>query len=62
MTAFSQAGYAFAPLVFGALRDTGQVLCLATDGQAPLLFAAAALIQFAAAGVVHMGRPTRPVF
>jgi len=38
------------------LRDTGLGLGFAADGQAPLLFGAAALIQFAAAGVVRMGR------
>jgi MFS family permease len=56
VTAISQAGYAFAPLTFGALRDAGQVLGLAADGQAPLLFSAAALIQVAAAGVMFFGR------
>jgi MFS family permease len=59
VTAISQAGYAFAPLAFGGLRDAGHGLGFAEDGQAPLLFGAAALIQVAAAGVVLLGR-TRP--
>ena len=37
-------------------RLVGLGLGFAADGQAPLLFGAAALIQFAAAGVVRMGR------
>jgi hypothetical protein len=47
VTAISQAGYAFAPTVFALLRNL--------DGAA-LLFAAAALVQFAAAGMMLLGR------
>lgn len=50
VTACNQAVYAFAPAGFGLLRG-------ATEGEAPLLFIAAALIQAAAAAVVLMGRP-----
>lgn len=57
VTALSQATYAFAPAAFGALRDLGQTVGMSTHaGRAPLLFCAAALIQFAAAGTVMLGR------
>lgn len=57
VTALSQATFAFAPVVFGALRDLGQAMGISTNpGSAPLLFCAAALIQFAAAGAVMIGR------
>ncbi len=48
VTACSQAVYAFAPAVFGALRDGGAP----AGGAAPLLFIAAALVQLAAAGTL----------
>lgn len=48
VTACSQAVYAFAPAAFGALREVGA----ATGGAAPLLFAAAAIVQLAAAGTL----------
>ncbi|CAH2602300.1 MFS transporter [Rhodovastum atsumiense] len=51
VTATSQAGYAFAPALFGLLRQDG------TGGAA--LFAAAAAIQLAAAAVVLLGRQPR---
>ena len=50
VTAFSQAGYAFAPAIFGLLRDFSS---------SRLLFAAAAMLQLAAAGVVLLGRANR---
>jgi hypothetical protein len=52
VTAISQATYAFAPAVFGALRDVGG----ATGSGAALLFITAALVQLAAAGTVLLGR------
>ncbi|WP_431285431.1 MFS transporter [Humitalea sp. 24SJ18S-53] len=55
VTAVSQACYAFAPAVFGAVRDLGQ----AHGDGAPWLFFAAAAIQLAAAGVVLLGRHRR---
>ncbi|HSU06649.1 MAG TPA: MFS transporter [Acetobacteraceae bacterium] len=64
VTAFSQASYAFAPVAFGALRDLGQTAGMPTHaGSAPLLFGAAALIQFAAASATMLGRsPLVPRF
>jgi MFS family permease len=54
MTAVSQAGYAFAPAVFGLLRELGGT---ATGlGAAPLLFAAAAFFQLLAGGALLLGR------
>jgi MFS family permease len=59
VTAFSQAGFAFAPLAFGALRGLGQTMGPASyDGGAPLMFGVAALIQVAAAGAAMLGRRT----
>ena len=55
--ALSQATFAFAPAILGVLRDVGQHIGLASyPGGAPLLFAAAALVQLASAGVVMLGR------
>ena len=57
VTAISQAGYAFAPAIFGLLRDLGSSGNRASwPGGAALLFAAAGLIQIAAAGTVLLGR------
>ena len=57
VVALSQASFAFAPAAFGALRELEQLPGLSTSaGSAPLLFAAAALIQVAAACVVVLGR------
>ncbi len=57
VTAISQAGYAFAPAVFGLLRDLGSVMGVASSqSSAPLLFTATALIQLAAAGAIVLGR------
>ena len=57
MTAISQAGYAFAPAIFGVLRDIGGIVppALALSA-APMLFAAAAAFQLAAAGMLLRGR------
>ena len=56
VSALSQASFAFAPAAFGALRDLGQTLGLAShNGSAPLLFGAAALIQIAAASAAMLG-------
>ncbi|MDB5370377.1 MAG: putative rane protein [Roseomonas sp.] len=61
VTAVSQAGYAFAPAAFGLLREPGIVPGTASSpGHAPLLFAAAAAIQLAAAAVVLLGRRAVP--
>jgi len=62
VTAISQASFAFAPAAFGALRDLGQTIGLASHaGGAPLLFGAAAVIQIAAAGAAMLGRrPAAP--
>jgi len=57
VTALSQASFAFAPAVFGALRDLEQTIGLSPHaGTAPLLFAAAAGIQMSAAGAMMLGR------
>ena len=50
ITALSQATYAFAPAVFGALRSAGGT------GNVTLFFAAAIVIQFIAAGCYFSGR------
>ena len=52
VTACSQAAYAFAPAVFGLLRD----LVGGAGGAAPALFLAAAAAQVGAAAVLLMGR------
>jgi len=51
VTACSQACYAFAPAVFGALRDLGATAGT-SPGSASLLFIAAAFVQLAAASTV----------
>lgn len=56
VTACSQAAYAFAPAVFGALRD---LLPGGAEGAAPMLFLAAAASQVAAAAVLLVGRRAR---
>jgi len=58
VTAISQAGYAFAPAAFGLLHDLGATGLSISEGI--LLFAAAALIQLASAGVMLLGRSTVP--
>ncbi len=52
VTAIGQAGYAFAPAIFGLLRDLGT----ASSGPAPLLFATAAVVQLAAAAAFLLAR------
>jgi MFS family permease len=54
VTAISQAGYAFAPAAFGLLRGP------AAAPSAVPLFAAAALIQLAAAAAILLGRQRAP--
>ncbi|HEX3573594.1 MAG TPA: MFS transporter [Rhodopila sp.] len=57
ITATSQAGYAFAPAAFGLLRGLGDV----STASASVLFATAAAIQLAAAGMVVLG-PRRAAY
>lgn len=57
VTAFSQACYAFAPAVFGLVRD----MAPPSGSGAPSLFMAAAAIQLAAAAVVLAGRRSSAV-
>jgi hypothetical protein len=52
ITAVSQASYAFAPAVFGALRAALPV----AGGATPLFFLAAGLLQLIAAGAYLLGR------
>jgi len=52
ITACSQASYAFAPAVFGALRAA----LPAADGETPLFFLAAGMLQLIAAGAYLLGR------
>jgi hypothetical protein len=54
VTAISQAGYAFAPVAFGLLRDLGATGLSINEGILP--FAAAALVQLASAGALLLGR------
>jgi MFS family permease len=49
----SQGCYAFAPLAFGALRVLG------TGGEAPFVFAAAALLQLGSVAALLLGMPRR---
>ena len=49
VTALGQAGYAFAPALFGVLRECG-------NSGTMLLFGVAATVQLAAAGIMPMGR------
>lgn len=56
VTAFSQASYDFAPAAFGALRDLLPPAAGMLEGHAPALFAAAALVQFAAVAMLLVGR------
>jgi MFS family permease len=60
MTAIGQAGYAFAPAVFGLLRELdGLVPSALVFSAAPLLFATAAAFQLAAACMLLSGgKPT----
>ncbi len=57
VTACSQACYAFAPAVFGMLRDVAATAGALQGNGAPLLFVTAALVQFAAATAVLLARP-----
>jgi MFS family permease len=61
MTAIGQAGYAFAPAVFGLLRELNDLVPSAlVFSAAPMLFAAAAVSQLAAAGMLFCGRQPTP--
>jgi hypothetical protein len=53
VTAISQASYAFAPAVFGMIRDT---TALAGSATVPVLFVTAALFQLAAALAYVIGK------
>jgi LPXTG-motif cell wall-anchored protein len=53
ITACSQASYAFAPAIFGALRAALPT----TGGETALFFLAAGLLQLVAAGAYLLGRP-----
>ena len=62
VTACSQACYAFAPAIFGVLRDLSATTSALQGNGAPLLFATAALVQLAAAGTILLFRlPVLPV-
>jgi len=54
--AMSQGAYAFAPLVFGAIRELTTAIADIDGGTAPALFAAAAAIQVLAACAFMAGR------
>jgi hypothetical protein len=53
----SQGCYAFAPLAFGALRALAGS---GSSGEAPLVFAAAAVLQTGAVAALLLGMPRRP--
>ena len=56
IVAISQGNYAFAPTVFGIIREFTQPGGTVTSGVAPYLFAAAAAIQGAAIVAFMLGR------
>jgi MFS family permease len=56
IVAISQGTYAFAPTVFGIIREFTQSGGTITSGAAPYLFAAAAAIQVAAIAAFMLGR------
>ncbi|MCR0984996.1 MFS transporter [Roseomonas populi] len=58
VTAISQAGYAFAPAAFGFLRDIGATGSSMNEGV--LLFATAAIVQSASAGMLLLARRSVP--
>jgi MFS family permease len=55
----AQGGYAFAPATFGLLRELGLPATDLAPGEAPALFAAAALVQALAVGALLAGRGRR---
>jgi MFS family permease len=59
IVAVAQAGYAIAPAFFGLVREMAPHTADAAAGSAPLLFAAAALVQGLAAAAFLAGRSTR---
>ena len=56
IVAISQAAYAFAPAVFGLIRDFVPLAGSANAGAAPMMFAAAALLQGSAIAAFLLGR------
>jgi MFS family permease len=60
IVATGQATYAFAPAVFGVIREFAPSLGPASPGAAPLLFLTAAFIQALAVLAFFIGRPRRP--
>lgn len=58
-TAIGQAGYAFAPAVFGLLREWASAGDAAGNPNVPMFFVVAAAIQIAAAFAYLMGRPAK---
>ena len=56
IVAVAQGGYAIAPAVFGLIRELAPHAAGAAPGHAPMLFAAAALVQCLAAGAFLAGR------
>jgi MFS family permease len=57
IVAIGQASYAFAPAIFGLIREFAPRWGSASAGAAPLLFVTAALIQMSAVVVFLIGRP-----
>jgi len=60
IVATGQASYAFAPAVFGIIRDFAPRWGSASLGAAPWLFLAAAFIQALAVVAFFIGRPRQP--
>ena len=56
IVAIAQCGYAIAPAFFGLMREIIPPATPITAGEAPLLFAVAALVQGLAAGAIVAGR------
>jgi len=59
IVAVGQGTYAFAPAVFGLIRELAPRWGSASAGAAPWLFLAAALIQILAVVVFFIGRPRK---
>ena len=56
IVAISQAAYAFAPAVFGMIREFAQPAASGDSGAAPALFVVAAIVQGLAIGAFLAGR------
>jgi hypothetical protein len=56
IVAIAQGTYAFAPAAFGLMRELALPATLQSDGAAPYVFAAAALVQVLAMGALLAGR------